>query len=112
MEENQIRNDVAYIRSMIENNRRSLVDNGITYISIGIYIVVGVVASYILGIKGMTDYLPPLWLLLMGILITFNLIYKKKHGDRKSPKLSHLRPLTQYGFHAVSRLRQFLLCIS
>lgn len=86
MEENQIRNDVAYIRSMIENNRRSLVDNGITYISIGIYIVVGVVASYILGIKGMTDYLPPLWLVLMGILITFNLIYKKKHGDRKIPK--------------------------
>jgi phosphate/sulfate permease len=71
---------------MIENNRRVLVDNGITYISIGVYVMIGVVVSYILGLNNMSHLMTPLWLSLMALLIVFNFIYKKKHENIKVRK--------------------------
>ncbi len=86
MKNEQIQNDVAYIRNMIENNRRALVDNGVTYISIGVYVVIGVIISYILGLNNLMEFLSPLWLTLMTILIVFNFIYHKKSGAKRGRK--------------------------
>ncbi|MCF8259316.1 MAG: hypothetical protein K9J12_00945 [Melioribacteraceae bacterium] len=86
METNQFEDDISYIKKMIENNRRTLVDNGLLYISTGIYVLVGSTVSYILGLNGLIDWLPQLWLVLMAILITFNIITKKKYVKSEQPK--------------------------
>ena len=78
MEQNQLQDDIAYLRIMIDNNRRSLIDNGITYISAGIYVLIGVVVSYILDVNGLTKLQPFLWLVLMALLIIINFIIQKK----------------------------------
>lgn len=84
MEEHNIREDIQYLRKMMENNRRMLVDNGISYISSGIFVAVGVPISIYLGYKDMIEYTPYLWIGLMIILIIANLILGKKKS--KQPK--------------------------
>ncbi|PKL88399.1 MAG: hypothetical protein CVV23_10260 [Ignavibacteriae bacterium HGW-Ignavibacteriae-2] len=86
MEKNQLQDDINYIKKMIENNRRSLVDNGIMYISIGVYVVLGASISYLLGTAGKQDLLPPLWLALIIILIIFNLIISRRFKKKQTRK--------------------------
>ncbi|MFC2084090.1 hypothetical protein ACFLS9_03455 [Bacteroidota bacterium] len=86
MEGNQIQEDIHFIKKMIENNRRTLVDNGIMFISTGVYVFVGSTISYILGIYGKVDLLPVLWICLMAILIVFNLIIQRKAAKEQTKK--------------------------
>ncbi len=86
MEKNQMQEDISFIRNMIDNNRRALVDNGITYISIGIYIFAGVVLTFILNINGISSAVPVLWLILMTMLIVFNFTIQKKFQKKQAKK--------------------------
>lgn len=86
MEQNQLMEDVEFIRQMVENNRRSLVDNGINYIATGVYIVVGAVSSYLLEITGNRALLPWLWLFLMAVLIGFNFFVQRRIEKRAVKK--------------------------
>lgn len=86
MDQNQLQEDIHFIKQMIENNRRTLVDNGITYISIGIYVVIGVPISLLLGMNGYENWIPYLWLFLMTALIAFNLFFTKKFEKKKQKK--------------------------
>ncbi|MGE5497316.1 MAG: hypothetical protein ACM3Q2_04565 [Syntrophothermus sp.] len=86
MEEKQLIEDVEFIRQMVENNRRSLVDNGISYIATGVFIVVGASISYLLEVTGKGDLLPWLWLSLMALLIAFNIIIQGQIEKRSIKK--------------------------
>jgi len=86
METKQIQEDISYIKNMIENNRRSLVDNGLMLVNNGIYVVVGVVLSYVLGATGKGDLMPYLWLILMVILIAVNAYVGKKSESKQKKK--------------------------
>ena len=86
MEQNQLQDDIAYLRNMIDNNRRNLVDNGIAYISAGIYVLIGIVISYILHINGLANLQPILWLVLMVLLIIINFIVQKKFKRKQVKK--------------------------
>lgn len=86
MEENQLLEDVEFIKKMIENNRRSLIDNGISYISAGVYVVIGSALSIYLQISGMGNMLPYLWLLLLTLLIGFNFFIQKRMAAEKVKK--------------------------
>jgi len=86
MEQNQLQDDVAYLRNMIDNNRRILVDNGIAYISAGIYVFIGIVISYILYINGLANLQPALWLVLMVLLIIINFLVQKKFQRKQVKK--------------------------
>ncbi len=78
MENSQFHEDLQYVKSMIENNRRQLIDNGVNYITNAAFVTVGVIASYFLGINGHEDFLPYLWVPLVLLLISANLFFKKK----------------------------------
>ncbi|MGD8779719.1 MAG: hypothetical protein PVH88_12240 [Ignavibacteria bacterium] len=86
MDRDQLQEDITFIKNMIENNRRLLVDNGIAYISIGVYIVIGVTISYFLEINGKTNFVTPLWLLLMAFLIVFNYMAQKRIKRKQTRK--------------------------
>lgn len=78
MEPNQIQEDLQFIKRMIENNRRSLVDNGLSYIINGVGIAVGIPISMTLGFMDMGMYIPFVWLFLMAVMIVVNFIAAKK----------------------------------
>ncbi len=78
MDQNQIQEDVLYIKKMIEANRRSLVDNGLSYIINGIIISIGVPLSIYMGFSGLDSYIPYFWLFLIVLMVTVNLIAAKK----------------------------------
>lgn len=87
MEQNQIHDDIRYIKQMIENNRRVLVDNGLTYISVGIFVAIGSIISFFLIDSGNKEMVSTLWLVLMAILIVFNLyrgVREKKGSVKKT----------------------------
>ncbi len=86
MGQNQFKDDISYIRNMIDNNRRTLVDNGITYISIGVYIFTGVIISFIMESNGLKNTQSYIWLTLMIILIVFNLGVQNKLHKKHTKK--------------------------
>lgn len=86
MENDALKEDIVYIKRMIENNRRSLVDNGIMYISIGVFVVIGFTVAYILGINGREDLLPAFWVVLIAVIIAFNIIVQSKFKKKQTKK--------------------------
>ncbi len=86
METTQFQEDLSYVKEMIENNRRNLVDNGMMYISNGLFVAVGVVISYILGSEGRTDLFPYLWLPLIATLLVVNFFIQKKKEMKTTKK--------------------------
>ena len=86
MEENQVIEDIRYIKQMIENNRRMLVDNGIIYIGTGIFTVVGTIITYLLDFWGFYSSIPTLWLAMtlafVIIIIAVQNTRKKKQAKK------------------------------
>ena len=78
MEENNIQEDVQYIKRMIENNQRTLVDNGLSYIINGLIVAIGIPLTILMGYNGFGNYIPYVWLLLIAVMISANLIANKK----------------------------------
>lgn len=78
MNESQLLEDVEFVRQMIENNRRALVDNGITYIATGVYVVIGAICSTVLAFNGYEHWIPGYWLTSMVLLIGFTIVVQQK----------------------------------
>ncbi len=78
MNDTQIFEDVEYVKQMIANNRRALVDNGIMYIATGVYIVVGMAATFLLDALGKYAWMPYVWLVLMALLILVIMIAQNR----------------------------------
>jgi hypothetical protein len=78
MHENQLFDDVEFVKQMIANNRRALVDNGIKYLATGVYIVVGVAATFLLDFLGKSGWMPYVWLALMTLLMLFIVVAQKR----------------------------------
>ena len=78
MEANKIQEDVQYIKRMIENNQRTLVDNGLSYIINGLIVAIGIPLTILIGYNGFEKYIPYVWLLLIAVMIFANFIANKK----------------------------------
>jgi len=78
MNDKQIFEDVEYVKQMIANNRRALVDNGIMYIATGVYIVVGVAATFLLDTLGKGSWMSSVWLVLMALLMLSIVLAQKR----------------------------------
>lgn len=83
--ETQFHEDLQFVKNMIENNRRQLIDNGINYLTTAVFVSIGVIISYILGSNGQTAALPYVWIPLIALLITVNFILQKK-AEKKTTK--------------------------
>ena len=86
MEENKIREDVQYIKRMIENNQRTLVDNGLSYIINGLIVAIGIPLTILMGYNGFEQYIPYVWLLLIAVMIGTNFIANKKLEKKSNVK--------------------------
>lgn len=86
MEEEKVYEDVLFIRKMMENNRRKLVDNGLSYIINGSVIAFGIPLSITMGFLGMDKYIPYLWIFLVAAMITLNLLISKRIQKKQSIK--------------------------
>jgi hypothetical protein len=78
MNDKQLFEDVEFVKQMIANNRRALVDNGIMYIATGVYIVVGVAATFLLDALGKGSWMPSVWLVLMALLMLSIVLAQKR----------------------------------
>lgn len=78
MENEHFQDDLQYVKSMIENNRRRLIDNGVNYITTAVFVGIGVIVSYFLGINGKQNVLPYLWIPLIIILVAANIFLQSK----------------------------------
>jgi len=86
MELNKVQEDILHIKKMMENNQRTLVDNGLSYIINGLSLAVGIPFSIAMGFAEMEQYIPYLWLLLIAIMVLLNLIVTKKIGKKQKVK--------------------------
>lgn len=78
MEEEKVQDDILFIRKIIEDNQRKLVDNGLSYIINGVVIAIGVPLSMVMSFAGMDKYVPYTWLLLIGLMVALNLLVSIK----------------------------------
>jgi hypothetical protein len=78
MTQENVEQDLQFIKKALENNRKMLADNGIFYILWGIMVVVGIPISYIFINMNMINILPFYWLGLAIIFFFIQLIINKK----------------------------------
>ena len=62
MTQENIEQDLQFIKKALENNRKMLADNGIFYILWGVMVVVGTPLSYFLINMNLMNILPLYWL--------------------------------------------------
>ena len=90
--------DLQYIKGVLENNRRHLIDNGIFYILWGVMTVLGTIISYFLIDLDLIDILPWFWLGFILIFFAIQMIL-----DRKTESTEHVRSFGWKIFTAVWR---------
>lgn len=86
MEEKQIIEDVQFIKHMLENNQRNLVDNGLSYLINGTCISIGIPIAIYLGYSGHDSSIPYLWMIMMAIMIALNMFINKKFEKKEKRK--------------------------
>jgi len=96
MTQENIEQDLQFIKKTLENNRRKLVDNGVFYILWGVMSVLGTAISYIFINLNMLHILPYFWL---GFIIIFFFI--QKILDRKTESNKHIVTFGWKVFNAV-----------
>ena len=96
MTQENIEQDLQFIKKTLENNRRKLVDNGVFYILWGVMSVLGTAISYIFINQNMLYILPFFWL---AFIILF--IFIQKFVDRKTEPHEHITSFGWKVFNAV-----------
>ena len=86
MEVDQMQDDIQYLKRMIENNRRSLVDNGLSYIINGLIVAIGIPIAIMIGYSGYGKFIPYMWLILIAIMIFANIAANKKVEKKSKVK--------------------------
>jgi len=86
MEEERVHEDILFIKKMMEDNQRRLVDNGFSYIINGLVIAIGVPLSMVISFAGMDKYVPYLWIFLIVLMVALNLLIQKKVEKQKRIK--------------------------
>ncbi len=78
MEEEKVQDDILFIRKIIEDNQRILVDNGLSYVINGFVIAIGVPLSMVMSFAGMDRYVPFTWIFLIVLMVALNLLVSLK----------------------------------
>lgn len=86
MEVDKMQDDIKYLKRMIENNRRSLVDNGLSYIINGLITAIGIPLTILISYNGYQNLIPYIWLILIAVMIFANLLANKKVEKKRKVK--------------------------
>jgi hypothetical protein len=86
MDLESIQKDIQFIRETVENNRRVFIDNGLMFISTGIFVAVGLLMNYVLVALELTDYIMYAWVFWVVLIIITNMILGTKHQTKLGKK--------------------------
>lgn len=86
MDFESLQSDLKFIREVVENNRKVFIDNGLMFISSGIFITIGVLMNYVLVAFQLQDYILYAWGGLIVILILTNMIVGTKYQTKLGKK--------------------------
>jgi hypothetical protein len=86
MDFESMQKDIQFIRETVENNRRVFVDNGLMFISSGIFVTIGLIMNYVLVAMELTDYILYTWVGWVVIIIITNMILGTKHQTKLGKK--------------------------
>ena len=82
MKETEAKNELEFIKNVMEDSRKIIVDDGMNFIFWGIIAAIGLIATYILVIEKSWDYIKWVWVVLIAIgwiySITMSLKKEKK----------------------------------
>lgn len=85
MNEQQALEEISYIKNIIDDSRKTVVENGIGYIVWGILVILGLLSTYYFINSKMYSYIPWNWVVFMGIGWIFTIIkVRKKIKEKKS----------------------------
>jgi hypothetical protein len=91
--------DIKFIKQIMAESRKVILENGMSYILWGILIPVGTAASYILGYFNRSQYIGYLWMgiSLTGWLLQFIIAIKKHRKEKIKSRLARLYGLIYLG---------------
>jgi len=86
MDFESVQGDLKFIREVVENNRKVLIDNGLMYISTGIFITIGVLMNYVLAALELQDYILYAWGVWVVLIIITNMVLGSKYQTKLGKK--------------------------
>lgn len=86
MEENQVINELQFIKKVIDDSKRTLIDNGMGYIIWGVIVFLGMITDYVqVSLYGYANSLYR-WLFLVGAGWLWTFVYYSKFKPAKATK--------------------------
>jgi len=95
----ELKDDIQYIRQIIQNNQRALIDNGVMFITNGIFVLIGFALTFLLGRMGLGAFIPALWIIIVLLMIVVNVILPQRI-DPNLPKKTFASKILQVNFAA------------
>jgi hypothetical protein len=86
MDFESIQSDLKFIREVVDNNRKVFIDNGLMFISTGVFITIGLIMNYVLAALGLQDYILYAWVGWVALIIITNMIVGGKHQTKLGKK--------------------------
>ena len=89
MEEHHAREDLRFIREMLEETRRTVADNGMHYINWSIMPALGIIGTYVVLITGIPSiYVLWIWGLAVGLGWVFSYLIGRRQTSDKRPSFA------------------------
>ncbi len=82
MDEKKALEELSYIKQVMHDSRRTIVDNGISYIMWGVIIVLALMSSYFMIVNNIEDNYGLNWIILIAIGWIFSMVWAKKNRKR------------------------------
>lgn len=88
MDEQKALEELSYIKQIMQDSRKTVVDNGIGYITWGIIIVMGLMSSYFMIVNKIKNNYELNWIILIGIGWIFSFVSARKDRKYKSTTMA------------------------
>lgn len=88
MDDQKALEELSYIKQIMQDSRKTLVDNGIGYITWGIIIVMGLMSSYFMIVNKIKNNYELNWIILIGIGWIFSFVSARKDRKYKSTTMA------------------------
>ncbi len=88
MDDQKALEELSYIKQIMQDSRKTVVDNGIGYITWGIIIVMGLMSSYFMIVNKIKNNYELNWIILIGIGWIFSFVSARKDRKYKSTTMA------------------------
>ncbi|GBD91743.1 hypothetical protein BMS3Abin04_02475 [bacterium BMS3Abin04] len=85
MDEKKALEEISYIKEIMQDSRKTLVDNGVGYIMWGVIIVLGLLSSYYMTVNNVQNNYGLNWIILIAIGWIYSFVEGVKQGKKHKP---------------------------